>query len=74
MHFKNGRPAQNGDKVIHIRGYGQPPLVGILYDAQAGNDTCNGKLALCGANDPMPNLAECLHVDDIDGKPYTDGS
>lgn len=70
MHYKNGRPAKNGDKVIHVRGYGQPPLVGILYDAQAGNNTCNGKLALVGANDPCPNLAECIHVDDIAEKPF----
>lgn len=64
MHYKNGRPAQNGDKVLHLPSYGAPS-VGILYDAVAGNNTCNGKLAPCSAADLMPNLAECLHVDDV---------
>ncbi len=64
MHYKNGREAKNGDKVLLIGSYG-PPVVGILYDAVAGNDTCNGKLAPTLPNDPCPNLAECLHVDDV---------
>lgn len=64
MHYKNGRDAKNGDKVILIPSYG-PPVIGILYDAQAGNDYCNGKLAPIAPNDPMPNLAECLHLDDV---------
>ena len=64
MHYKNGREAKNGDKVLLLPSYGAP-CVGILYDATAGNDTCNGKLAPCSPNDPCPNLAECLHVDDV---------
>jgi hypothetical protein len=64
MHYKNGREAKNGDKVLLVPSYGAP-RIGILYDAQAGNDTCNGKLAECSPSDPMPNLAECLHIDDV---------
>lgn len=64
MHYKNGRPANNGDKVALLNAYGAP-VIGILYDATPGNDACNGKLAPCSPSDPMPNLAECLHVDDI---------
>lgn len=64
MHYKNGREAHNGDKVMLIPSYGAP-IVGILYDAVAGNDTCNGKIAPCAPNDPMPNLKECLHLDDV---------
>ncbi len=71
MHYKNGRPAKNGDKVLFRPGWGSAPIVGILYDAQPGNDTCNGKIAPCAPNDPMPNLAECLHVDDLAEKPFT---
>src|ERR1035441_4396182 len=44
MHYKNGREAKNGDKVMLIPSYGAP-VVGILYDAQAGNDYCNGRIA-----------------------------
>jgi hypothetical protein len=64
MHYKNGREAKNGDKVMIVDGY-NAPTVGILYDATAGNDSCNGKLAVMRANDPCPNLKECLHVEDV---------
>lgn len=64
MHYKNGREAKNGDKVVHVDGYGAPQ-VGILYDAKPGNDYCNGKLATIRSNDPTPNLKECLHWDDV---------
>lgn len=63
MHYKNGREAKNGDKVMLIPSYG-PPVVGILYDATAGNDYCNGKIAPVLPSDPCPNLKECLHLDD----------
>ena len=64
MHYKNGREAKNGDKIVLIPSYGAP-VAGILYDAQAGNDYCNGKIALTSPSDPCPNLKECLHVDDV---------
>ena len=63
MHYKNGREARNGDKVMLIPTWG-PPVIGILYDAQAGNDGCNGYLAPASADDRMANLRECLHLDD----------
>jgi len=64
MHYKNGREAKNGDKVIWIPTYGAP-VAGILYDAVAGNDYCNGRIAITSQSDPCPNLKECLHVEDI---------
>lgn len=64
MHYKNGREAKNGDKVVLIPSYGSP-VVGILYDAVAGNDTCNGRLAPIAQSDPCPNLKECLHLEDV---------
>lgn len=64
MHYKNGRIARNGDKVVLI-GYNKTPVAGILYDAVPGNDYCNGKIAITSANDPCPNLKECLHAEDI---------
>ena len=64
MHYRNGREAKNGDKVILLPTYG-PPIAGILYDAVAGNDSCNGRLAIPSNMDPCPNLAECLHADDV---------
>ena len=64
MHYRNGREAKNGDKVVLFSGYSNP-VVGVLYDASAGNDYCNGKLAVTHPNDPCPNLQECLHLDDV---------
>jgi hypothetical protein len=65
MHYRNGRVANNGDMVMLIPKYGNSqPVVGILYNAQAGNDNCNGQLALVRSGDPCPNLKECLHIED----------
>ena len=64
MHYKNGREAKNGDKVVLLPSYG-PPVAGILYDATPGNDFCNGKIAVTTSSDPCPNLKECLHADDV---------
>jgi hypothetical protein len=63
MHYKNGREAKNGDKVMVVPSYGSP-YVGILYDAVAGNDYCNGKVAPTSPSDSCPNLKEVLHLDD----------
>lgn len=63
MHYKNGREAKNGDKVVLITEYGA--AIGILYDASPGGDYCNGKLAPISPNDPCPNLKKCLHIDDV---------
>ena len=65
MHYKNGREAKNGDKVILLGTDFRPPVAGILYDAVAGNNDCNGKIAITSANDPCPDLKECLHADDV---------
>ncbi|MEW6306762.1 MAG: hypothetical protein AB1705_25120 [Verrucomicrobiota bacterium] len=74
MHYKNGREAKNGDKVVLIPAFG-PPVAGILYDATPGsNDYCNGKIAITSQNDPSPNLKECLHADDVAAATIPDSS
>lgn len=65
MHYKNGREAKNGDKVVLLGTNWRAPVAGILYDAMAGNNDCNGKLAITSGSDPCPDLKECLHADDI---------
>ena len=66
MHYKNGREAKNGDTVVLVPQYaGSNPVIGILYNATPGNDTCNGRIAPIAPNDPCPNLKECLHLDDV---------
>ena len=73
MHYKNGREAKNGDKVVLFPEYPKnaagksiaTPVVGLLYDAQPGNDFCNGRIAPISGSDLCPNLKECLHLDDV---------
>lgn len=64
MHYRNGREAKNGDRVIQLGNDGKVLGTGILYDAVAGNDYCNGSVA------PTPQstgacLIDCLHADDL---------
>lgn len=69
MHYRNGREAKNGDKIVQIGSYGAGDsitAVGILFDATPGNDYCNGQIApLLGG--PVVNacMCDCLHMDDL---------
>jgi hypothetical protein len=69
MHYRNGREAQNGDKIISLSGYGSsgslPNGIGILYDAKPGNDFCNGNIAPIAPGVTSACLCDCLHVDDL---------
>lgn len=64
MHYKNGRVAKNGDKVVLISPY-SPAAAGILYGAVAGNNDCNGRIAATSPSDPCADLKHVLHIDDI---------
>ena len=65
MHYKNGRAAKNGDKVILLGNQWAPPVAGILYDAVPGNNDCNGHIAVTRPNDPIADLKNVLHADDV---------
>jgi hypothetical protein len=68
MHYRNGREAKNGDKIVQLAGYGTGAQVaefGVLYDAKPGNDHCNGKIAPVLGNGSSACLCDCLHVDDL---------
>lgn len=70
MHYRNGREAKNGDRVISLAGYGEGPVningLGILFDAKPGNDYCNGSIApLLGGPVISACLIDCLHLDDL---------
>ena len=64
MHYRNGREAKNGDKVVQLSMEGKLLHLGVIYDNVAGNDYCNGNLApvhgVVGAC-----LVDCLHVEDV---------
>lgn len=65
MHYKNGRPAKNGDRIFKLGDKYSPPVAGILYDAQGDSNDCNGRIAITSPNDPVADLKNCLHADDI---------
>lgn len=65
MHYRNGREAKNGDKVLSLASW-QAPVVGVLYDAVSGNDYCNGMIApLGGGSHVGACMFDCLHIADI---------
>ena len=70
MHYRNGREAKNGDKIISLSGYGDGSVninaVGILFDAKPGNDYCNGSIAsTIGGPVVGACMCDCLHIDDV---------
>lgn len=73
MHYRNGREAKNGDRVVQIGSVYQPDgttlptitAVGILYDAKPGNDYCNGNIAPVQPVSTGACMCDCLHVDDV---------
>lgn len=65
MHYRNGREAKNGDKVVQIDFNGEIQAVGILHSAQAGNDYCNGGIAPIAVMPTGACLVDCLHLDDL---------
>lgn len=67
MHYRNGREAKNGDKVVKFSFDGSRiESVGILSDAVAGNDFCNGIIAPT-LHPGVANacMVDCLHADDL---------
>lgn len=65
MHYRNGREAHNGDKVVMIEA-GKIVAIGVLYDAKPGNNFCNGYIAPTrGGNVSVDCLCDCLHADDL---------
>lgn len=69
MHYRNGREAKNGDKIIQIDGYGDSAGVvsafGVLHGAKPGNTHCNGNIAPIQSPVTSACLCDCLHVDDL---------
>lgn len=72
MHYRNGRPAQNSDRVVQLEPTtGKVVACGQLQNAVAGNNFCNGELVITGSYTQGPAiivgacLCDCIHIDDI---------
>jgi len=65
MHYRNGKEASNGDKVVMLNEEGKIVAFGVLHSAEPGNDFCNGNIAVVQTADQYACLCDCLHIDDV---------
>lgn len=66
MHYRNGREAKNGDKIIQLNSSSAKiTAFGVLHDATPGNDYCNGQIATVPQNSGAC-MCDSLHVDDVE--------
>jgi hypothetical protein len=66
MHYRNGREAHNGDKVIQLGFDGKIAALGVLHSAVPGNDYCNGGIAPIQSPTISACIVDCLHIEDIE--------
>ena len=64
MHYRNGREAKNGDKIVMLDG-ARVAAFGVLHGAVAGNDYCNGNIAVIQFPNERACMCDCLHIDDV---------
>jgi hypothetical protein len=64
MHYRNGREAKNGDKIVSLIG-GKVEAFGVLHSATPGNDYCNGAIAVVQNPQACACMCDCLRVDDL---------
>ena len=64
MHYRNGREAKNGDKIVKLQG-GKIVAFGVLHSAVPGNDHCNGSIAVIQQTNDYACMCDCLHIDDV---------
>lgn len=67
MHYRNGREAKNGDKVIQLgSGDGKVQAAGVLHSATPGNSYCNGTIAPIQEARTGACMCDCLHIEDVE--------
>lgn len=64
MHYRNGKEAHNGDKIVKLDG-GKIVSFGVLHSATAGNDYCNGYIAPVQSPTDYACMIDCLLVEDL---------
>lgn len=65
MHYRNGREAKNGDKIVKLNHEGKIESFGVLHSAVPGNDYCNGNIAVIQDAKDYACMCDCLHIDDV---------
>ena len=65
MHYRNGREAHYGDKIVLLGSNGEVQAFGVLHSATPGNDYCNGQIAVIQSANQGACMCDCLHADDV---------
>jgi len=66
MHYRNGREAKNGDKVVKLEvSSGKIVSFGVLHSATPGNNYCNGSISPVQPTPDVACMVDCLHIDDV---------
>jgi len=65
MHYRDGREAKNGDKIVKLEG-GKIVAFGVLHSATPGNDYCNGNIAVIQTQNDYACMVDCLHIDTVE--------
>ena len=65
MHYRNGKEAKNGDKIVQIGSNGEITAIGVLHSATPGNDYCNGFIAPIQPTNTGACMVDCLLVEDV---------
>ena len=69
MHYKNGREAKVGDRVVVLNN--GKPMGGILVEANPGSTSCNGRVVPEPVNSQYVTISDCIHANDVDAKVAT---
>lgn len=62
MHYRNGREAKPGDKVIHL----STGMSGIIYSLNPDVGTCNARIAEMRPYDSYVTVGDLVHAEDVD--------
>ncbi len=60
MHYRNGKEAKNGDRIVKLEG-GKVVSFGVLHGATPGNDN----IAVVQVANDYACLCDCITVDDL---------
>lgn len=63
MHYKNGKPAKIGDKIVGMNTMGQP-VAGYVVATSEVSDTCNLQVIPCTYSAYTMTAGECLLFED----------
>ncbi len=66
MHYRNGREAKNGDKVVRLNVEGKVEAFGVLHSAApTGGSHCNGNIDVVQSAVEYACLCDRLHIEDV---------